>query len=98
MKQKDIIVILLMLFVFVTVWIGSNIYHNVVRSTISITTSQDMSFIAPTFDTKAIDKLKQRQKINPSFELESIVPTPGPTLPPELFAPQDASSESKLRL
>ncbi len=34
MKQKDIIVILLMLFVFVTVWIGSNIYHNAVEFSI----------------------------------------------------------------
>lgn len=76
MKKKDILIILALLFVFVLVWVGSNIYHDVISSTISEAVNQDISPIDPTFDTKTINTLKQRQKINPSFELENITSTP----------------------
>lgn len=85
MKRKDILIILILLFIFVTAWVGSNIYHSIVSSTLSETVNQDISPISPTFDVKTINKLKERQKINPSFELESL---------PE--SSQNASEEGKL--
>ncbi|OGH24137.1 MAG: hypothetical protein A3B47_04690 [Candidatus Levybacteria bacterium RIFCSPLOWO2_01_FULL_39_24] len=96
MKQKDILIILILLFIFVLAWIGGNIYHSGVSSTISETTAKDIAPITPTFDTKTIDKLKSRKKIVPSFELESVTPTPIvlPTLP---LSP-NASQEGKLLL
>lgn len=97
MKQKDILIILALLFVFVVAWIAGNIYHSIASSTISETTSRDISPITPTFDTQTINKLKQRQKINPSFELGDITPTPTP-IPSEILFPQDASEEAKLIL
>lgn len=97
MRQKDILIILILLFVFVVAWVGSSIYHNAVSSTISETTNQDISPIIPTFDTKTINKLKQRQKINPSFELGSITPTPTP-IPSEILSPQNSSEGGKLLL
>lgn len=97
MKQKDILTILILLFVFVAAWVGFNIYHNIVSSTIPKTTKQDISAIAPDFDIKTVDKLKQRQKINPSFELEGGIPTPTP-IPSEILFPQNASEEGKLVL
>ena len=100
MKQKDILIILILLFVVVVAWIGSGIYRSVVSSTISEATNVDISPITPTFDTKIIDKLKQRQKIDPSFELESITATPSPILPTEtqIVSPQDTPVEEKITL
>lgn len=97
MKRKDILIILILLFVFAAAWIGGNIYHSIATSTISKTTIQDISPIAPVFDTKTVDKLKQRQKINPSFELGDIIPTPTP-IPSEILYPQDSSEGGKLIL
>jgi len=82
MKQKDILIILILLFIVVVAWVGSSIYRSIVSSTISEATNVDISPITPIFDTKTIDKLKQRQKISPSFEL----------------SPQNATQEGKLLL
>lgn len=77
MKKKDILIILFLLLSSVIVWAGTSIYRNLVRSTIPPTTIQDISPIAPTFNIQAIDKIKTREKINPSFVLENrISPTP----------------------
>jgi len=97
MKQKDILIIIILLFIFTLVWIGGSIYHNAVNSTISETTSKDIFPIEPVFDTKTIDKLKKRQKIIPSFELENIIPTPI-ALPTLKISPKNASEEGKLLL
>ena len=97
MKQKDILIILVLLFVFVVVWIGGSIYHNIASSTISETTNRDISPITPTFDVKTINKLKKRQAISPSFELGNITPTP-PPLPIEILFPQNSSEGGKLVL
>lgn len=97
MKQKDILVIFILLFVFVVTWIVSSIYHNSVQSTISETLNQDISQINPTFDVKTINKLKNRQRLNPLLELENITPTPTP-LPPNILNPQDSTQGGKLLL
>lgn len=97
MKQKDILIILALLFVFVVAWIGGNIYHGIASSTISETANRDISPIIPTFDTKTVNKLKLRQEIFPSFELQNITPTPTP-IPSEILFPQNATEEAKLIL
>lgn len=90
MKQKDILIILILFFILSLIWIGGSIYHSGVNSTISKNTSRDIAPIDPAFDTKTIDKLKSRKKIAPSFDLESVTPTPIvlPTLPPSANASQ----------
>lgn len=70
------LVIIILLFIFVLAWIISSIYHSGSKSTISETTNRDIAPIEPVFDTKTLDELKKRQKINPIYELESITPTP----------------------
>lgn len=77
-------------------WIGGSIYHSSVTSTISENMSQDIAPIVPAFDIKTIDKLRERQKIIPSFDLGSATPSPVvlPTLPPS----PDASLGGKLLL
>ena len=97
MKQKDILIILALLFILVIAWIGGNIYHSIVSSTISETTSQNIFPITPAFDTKTVNKLRERQKINPSFELQSITPIPTP-IPSEILAPKNSSEGGKLLL
>lgn len=97
MKQKDVLIIIILLFILVLTWIGGSIYHSAVTSTISEKTNRDISPIAPAFDTKTINKLRERQRITPSFELGNIAPTPV-VLPPQITSPQDASEEAKLLL
>lgn len=97
MKQKDVLIIIIPLFIFTLAWIGGGIYHNAVSSTISETTSKDISPIEPVFDTKAIDKLKRKQKITPSFELENITPAPI-ALPTLKISPKNASEGGRLLL
>jgi len=97
MKQKDALITIIILFIFTLVWIGFSIRHSAVSSTISEETSKDISPIAPTFDTKTIDKLKKRQKIIPSFELGNATPTPL-VLPTLKISPENASEEGKLLL
>lgn len=77
MKQKDILIIFILLFIFVIAWIGSNIYHSAISSTISEAINQDIAPIEPVFDTKTVNKLRERKKVIPSFELGApIVPSP----------------------
>jgi len=97
MKQKDILIITILLFIFVLAWIGGGIYHSGVSSTISETTSKDISPIIPVFDTKTIDRLRERQKITPAFDLKSTTPTPI-ALPTQRISPQNASEGGKLLL
>jgi hypothetical protein len=97
MKRKDVLIILVLLFIFVVAWIGGNIYHSIATSTISDTEDRDISPIEPSFDIKTVGKLRLRQKINPSFELGDILPTPTP-FPLEIISPPKSSEEGKLIL
>lgn len=97
MKRKDVLIILVLLFIFVVAWIAGNIYHSIASSTISQTTNQDISPINPNFDTQTVNKLKQRSRVNPSFELGNIQPTPTP-FPFEIIAPPISSEEGQLVL
>lgn len=76
MKQKDILIIFILLFIFVVAWIGSNIYHSAVSSTVTEAINQDIAPIEPSFDTKAINELKKREKVIPSFELGTPIVSP----------------------
>ena len=81
MKKNDILIILIPSFIFVLVWIGFNIYHSIMASTISETVNMQISPINPNFDTKTIDSLKGRQNVLPIYDAGVTVetPTPSPT-------------------
>ena len=98
MKQKDVLIILILLFVFAVAWISTSIYHNSVSSTISENTSQDISPIAPNFDTNTINMLKQRRQIIPVFEVSITTPTPTPIVIPTSIVPREASPGGELGL
>lgn len=97
MKQKDILIIVILLFIFTLVSIGSGIYSNSVTSTISESINQDMAPIDPTFDTKTIDKLKSRERTLPSYDIEAVV-SPAPITLPKLPPSSTASQGGKLSL
>jgi len=66
--QKDILFILISSFIMVVLWIGFNIYHIWITSTISQDIQLQLTPIAPNFDPATIQQLKTRENINPSFE------------------------------
>lgn len=96
MKQKDILIIVILLFVLVSAWIGESIYRSAVSSTISENINRDITPISPDFDTKTIDRLKSRDKIFPLYDLENV--SPSPITLPTLAPSQNASQEGRLLL
>src|SRR5258708_7201881 len=63
MKRKNILIWLWSLVILVIFWIGFSIYHNYVTSTISQDIQQDIIQIQPTFNTNALEKLKDRHPV-----------------------------------
>jgi len=86
--QKDILYISISSFVLVVFWIGFNLYHDYVTSTIAPDLQMEIQPIDPTFNTGLIQKLKTREKIIPIYELKnasaeaSITPSPTPVVTP----------------
>lgn len=95
MKQKDFLMILVPLFILTILWVVFNIYHNYVTSTIKDPLSIQITPIEGKFDTNTINKIKDRKRVNPLYEIEvniSGAPTPeissesaepSPTITPE---------------
>lgn len=81
MKRREILFLLISIFILVVAWIGFNIYHSRVTSTISDPLSISISPISPDFNSKDIQALKNRKKIVPVFDTTTIA-TPSPTLSP----------------
>lgn len=77
MKQKEILIILIPSFVLTILWVIFTIYHNHVTSTIKNPLTIQIIPIEGKFDTNTIEALKNRQRINPLYEIESV-PTPIP--------------------
>lgn len=71
MKQKDLLLLLVPFFILVVAWIIFNIYHNSVASTISDTLNIQITPINPSFDTKAIEAIKKRDRIEPIYNLSN---------------------------
>jgi hypothetical protein len=94
MKQKNTLIMTILLFLFVLIWIGESIYSSANSSTISEEVNQEISPIDPTFDTKTVNDLKSREKISPSLDLRNVVPTP--IALPALQKTTNASREGKL--
>jgi len=69
--QKDILYVSISSFVLVVFWIGFNIYHAAVTSTITPDLQLDITPIDPTFNLQAISKLKTRHTVIPVYELKN---------------------------
>lgn len=71
MKQKDIFLLLVPMFLFILAWIVFNIYHNSLTSTISEKLNKSITPISPDFDMETINLLGAREKIAPVFEYKT---------------------------
>lgn len=92
MKQKDLLIILVSLFVLSVLWVVFNIYHSFVTSTIKDSISIQIIPIEGKFDTDTVSKIKGRKRVVPLFELQTqrITEIPLPTEEAE----DEESSES----
>ena len=75
MKHKDIILLLVSAFFLVIAWVTFNVYHNSVVSTTAEVLKKEILPISPNFDEKTINKLKQRNRISPTYDLGNISAT-----------------------
>ena len=95
-KQKDILFILISSFVVVVAWIGFNIYHINVTSTVSPHVQDQLTSISPSFDQETIQQLKSREAINPLFEQtgshSATLPAPSEAITP---APEETPVASQ---
>ncbi len=95
--QRDLVILLFLTFIAVLVWIGVNVFHKLHASTIDQQLNMQILPINPTFDTTTLNKLKQRQSIDPLYDIETatlsglITPTPSSTQTP---VQQDSTSSN----
>ena len=83
MKQKDILIILVSLFILTVLWVIFNIYHNYVTSTIKDPLSIQIIPIEGKFDKDTISKIKNRKRVDPLYEIQpQISNTPTSTEEP----------------
>lgn len=89
MKAKNILFLLISLFIIVVAWVSFNIYHNAISSTIPEQLENQIIPIAPVFDTNTLEKLRSRQKISPLYQsiVPSVSPSPIPTSSPATSTP-----------
>lgn len=98
MKQKDLLLLLIPFFLMVIAWVIFNIYHSSVTSTISDTLNIQIAPINPTFDKKAIEAIKNRENIQPIYDLSnSSLATPRPT-PTSSQTPEGSPSGATLQI
>jgi len=100
MKKNDILIILIPSFVFVLIWIGFSLLHNLATSTISEALDTQIAPISPNFDTNTVTALKQRKNVAPIYQItvpiENIVipATPSAATPTPTIIIQPVSSSS----
>ncbi len=75
--QKDILFIIISSFIVVLVWIGFNIHHVLVTSTIEEEIQLHLEPINGAFDTQTIHQTKNRLRVDPLYEKTgNVQPTP----------------------
>jgi len=65
MNQKDALLLSITTFITIVAWIGFNIYHATVTSTIPESLQKKVQPIEGKFDTEVIESVKKRQKVQP---------------------------------
>jgi hypothetical protein len=74
--EKDILFIIISSFVLTVIWIGFNLYHKWVTTTIAPDVQVQIEPISSDFDLATLEKLKSRVKIAPFFEATTDVQKP----------------------
>ncbi|MCL5970322.1 MAG: hypothetical protein M1450_02390 [Patescibacteria group bacterium] len=70
--QKNTIVILFLTLILVVAWIALSVYHHSVTSTISKDFEAQVVPIYPDFDTKALEIIKLKKRVEPSFQYQGV--------------------------
>jgi hypothetical protein len=90
--HKDILFILFSSFIVVVAWIGFNLYHIWVTSTISEELQVQLTSIDGSFDMKTLQKLKTRERVNPAFERQGVPVQPTAAAPTGITQPTPSVS------
>jgi len=97
-RQNDLLLLAISIFVIVVIWIGTNLYHAFVTSTITETQNIQVTPIDPHFDREVLEKLKSRTVVDPLFEADSItasthaIPSPSVSIRPSISPTATPSS------
>lgn len=84
MKQQQLLLLFLYAFIIIIAWIAFNLYNKSVTSTITKEQQTQITPLDPAFNEQAVEKLKTRENITPSYQLPAVIlQTPSPT-PPSL--------------
>lgn len=86
MKQKDFLIILIPAFILTILWVVFSIYHNYATSTIKDPLTFQTIPIDGKFDKLTIENIKNRQRIDPLYELLAL-PSTGPSTNEEEITP-----------
>lgn len=75
--QKDILFIFISSFVVTAAWIGFNLYHTWVTTTITPDLQMKIQPIEPNFDMTTLESLKTRKQVPPTYQIAGgAQPTP----------------------
>ncbi len=66
MKQRQITILLIPVFILTICWVVFNVYHNYVSSTITDPLTYQIIPIKGNFDSKTISEVKERKRVNPA--------------------------------
>lgn len=83
MKQKDLLILLIPMFLITVLWVIFNIYHNHVSSTITDPLTVQIIPIDGKFNRASLESIKDRKRTEPLFtapivEDNQTSPTPSP--------------------
>ncbi len=77
--KKDILFLTISVFIVVAAWVGFNLYHAFVASTLTETLQMQIVPISPQFDVQTIQQLKNRKQVDPLYDpVRSPIITPQP--------------------
>lgn len=79
MKQRDIAILLIPVFILVVLWVIFNVYHNYVNSTITDPLTYQLVPIEGKFDENTINDIKARKRVDSVVIItspEAISPSP----------------------
>lgn len=94
MKRKDILILLIPMFIIVILWVIFSIYHNFVNSTIPESLNMQILSISPNFDLKTIESIKQREVVEPVYSTSA---NPQTAIQESTSAGELATAGGKLR-
>lgn len=76
--QKDLLFLSISSFIVVAAWVGFNVYHSRVTTTITPELQKSIIPISADFDMATIEKIRARNKVAPITTLSNQVATPTP--------------------